>query len=764
MESLFRDGGKSLIGNLVHRVFDSQETEECDVPFRHKSRGTVHLHVEGTISGDWNECRLVLVDVTARVCAEEDLRRSEERYRALVEVSSQVLYRMSADWSEMRGLEGGSVLADTRATSTDWFQMYIPEPDRELVRETVEHAIQEGTAFRLEHRVWQVNGSLGWVSSRAIPLRDAHGNIVEWFGGANDITERKVAEERIRRQNAVFDGIGRIFRGALACTEQELGKICLAVAEEVTGSRFGFIGEIQPDGLLHILEISNPGWVCCTMHDQSEHCPPPGNFKIHGLYGHVILEGKPFYTNTPHSHHASIGTPEGHPPLTSFLGVPLYREDTVVGVIALANREEGFGLDDIESVTSLAEAVVRAFDRKRAENLLTESQQRLSTAWDGGKMGMWEWTLATGALIWSPYEFELLDLPSNVKKPTIELFFQMVHPGDLAELKASIRCALDELRPWEHEFRIVLSNGQVRWLVGASHVLLGSDGAAEKMVGVNYDITDRKAMETKLRLAHDTLEQRVQERTVELRAANHELESFCYSVAHELGAPLRGINCFSSILLEEHAGGLDDEGRDFLQKIGSAALRLGLLVDDLLNLSRVTRRKLTRVRVDLAAVAREVIHELGSREPLRQVGVEIAEVLTADWDPSLAKLALQNLLGNAWKYTSKIPQAKIEFGSCIQNEEVVFFVRDNGIGFDMSYVEKIFLPFERLHRIGEYEGTGIGLATVQRIVTMHGGRIWAEAEEGKGATFFFTPQMALSLRENSSSLSQKDFRTPATEG
>ena len=168
---------------------------------------------------------------------------------------------------------------------------------------------------------------------------------------------------------------------------------------------------------------------------------------------------------------------------------------------------------------------------------------------------------------------------------------------------------------------------------------------------------------------------------------------------------------------------------------------MGVLVDDLLSLSRVTRRKLVRQRVDLVLIARAVIHELASRDPVRQVVVEIAEGLAADWDPGLAKLALQNLLGNAWKYTSKIPQARIEFGSCTRNGEVVFFVRDNGIGFDMTYVEKIFLPFERLHRIGEYDGTGIGLATVQRIVGMHGGSIWAESEEGKGATFFFTPGM-----------------------
>jgi len=157
-----------------------------------------------------------------------------------------------------------------------------------------------------------------------------------------------------------------------------------------------------------------------------------------------------------------------------------------------------------------------------------------------------------------------------------------------------------------------------------------------------------------------------------------------------------------------------------------------------LKLSRVTRRKLSREEVPLSELARQVVEGLRAREPEREVEVEIADGVRGNWDPALVELALQNLLGNAWKYTGKTASARIEFGVLRRGDDAVFYLRDNGIGFDMSYAQKIFLPFERLHRLGEYEGTGIGLATVDRVISMHGGRIWAEAEPGKGATFYFT--------------------------
>jgi light-regulated signal transduction histidine kinase (bacteriophytochrome) len=228
-------------------------------------------------------------------------------------------------------------------------------------------------------------------------------------------------------------------------------------------------------------------------------------------------------------------------------------------------------------------------------------------------------------------------------------------------------------------------------------------------------------------------------RTLELQTANKELEAFCFSVSHDLRAPLRSIDGFSDVLLKEYQDKLDEQGQRYLQRVRSATLRMGQLIDDLLGLSRVTRTEMRREDVDLTAAAREVVIELRRLEPERNVEVTIAEGLAAQGDPQLLRQVLENLLGNAWKYTSKQAAARIEIGSCRgRNGRPAFFVRDNGAGFDMSYANKLFGVFQRLHSPSEFPGTGVGLATVQRIVQRHGGEVWAEGSVGLGATFYFT--------------------------
>jgi light-regulated signal transduction histidine kinase (bacteriophytochrome) len=220
--------------------------------------------------------------------------------------------------------------------------------------------------------------------------------------------------------------------------------------------------------------------------------------------------------------------------------------------------------------------------------------------------------------------------------------------------------------------------------------------------------------------------------------ANRELESFSYSVAHDLRAPLRGIDGFSQALVEDCAGQLDDRGREYLKYIRESAQRMTQLIDDLLVLSRVTRADLNRTRVDLSSLARSVVERLQVSGTDRAVTWTIQDGLIATGDARLLRAALENLLGNAWKFTSKQPSARIEFGALFEKQHVVYFVRDNGAGFDMTYAGKLFGAFQRLHAAEEFEGTGIGLATVQRIVRRHGGRVWAEGAVGRGASFYFT--------------------------
>ena len=220
-------------------------------------------------------------------------------------------------------------------------------------------------------------------------------------------------------------------------------------------------------------------------------------------------------------------------------------------------------------------------------------------------------------------------------------------------------------------------------------------------------------------------------------AANRELEAFSYSVAHDLRAPLRGVDGFSQALLEDHADKLDDEGRGYLKHLRESAQRMGRLIDDLLALSRVTRSELVREQVDLSGLAQNVAAQLQKAQPERRAEIVIAAGMVVDGDARLLRVALENLLGNAWKFTGKCAEPLVEVG-VMSGSDHAFFVRDNGAGFDMAYASKLFGAFQRLHSTDEFEGTGIGLATVQRIINRHGGRIWASGEVDRGATFYFT--------------------------
>jgi signal transduction histidine kinase len=238
--------------------------------------------------------------------------------------------------------------------------------------------------------------------------------------------------------------------------------------------------------------------------------------------------------------------------------------------------------------------------------------------------------------------------------------------------------------------------------------------------------------------AQGELEHRVQDRTQQLVAANHELEAFSYSVSHDLRGPLQTIHGFVHMLSADYGSQLDGRGRDYLQQLRTSSRRMAELIEDLLNLSRVSTTAMHGERVDLSAMAKSIAHNLQSREPARNVEFVIANCGPSEGDSRLLQIVMENLLSNAWKYTSGRTQARIEFGCQSRPSGRVYFIRDNGAGFDGRQADRLFKPFQRLHSENEFPGTGIGLATVQRIVQRHGGEVWGESEAGRGATFYFT--------------------------
>lgn len=359
------------------------------------------------------------------------------------------------------------------------------------------------------------------------------------------------------------------------------------------------------------------------------------------------------------------------------------------------------------------------------------------------------------ALAWGLFRFRLLEIVPVARDAVIEGMDDGVIAVDLRGRVVDLNPAAQRIL--DHPASEVL--GSALALVAPDLDALiegyGASSEAHKEVELgggparrSYDLTlsslrDREGRRTGwLLMLHDVTERKRVERELirqraELAHSNAELEHFAYLIAHDLRAPLRSISGFSHILLEDHADRLDEEGRDHLQRVRAAALRMDRLIDELLELSRLTRAEMRHQAVDLSALARELAAELEHDQPTRRAEFVIADGLSANGDARLLRVALWNLLDNAWKFTSKEDKARIEFGSTTRDGELAYFVRDNGVGFDETYADKLFGAFQRLHASEEFEGTGIGLATVARIVHRHGGRVWAEGVVGEGATFYF---------------------------
>ncbi|HEY9851414.1 MAG TPA: PAS domain-containing protein [Leptolyngbyaceae cyanobacterium] len=334
----------------------------------------------------------------------------------------------------------------------------------------------------------------------------------------------------------------------------------------------------------------------------------------------------------------------------------------------------------------------------------------------------------------------LVQIPGNdeVKETVI---FDYLIKEDINDYLVRILPEVRKTGRWQGEYR--LRNFQTNHPIVVDHnSFLIKDPDTGKPIAyatVTRDITERKKVEEEIKKLNEELEERVRERTAQLEAINKELEAFSYSVSHDLRAPLRSIDGFSQALLERCGDRLDEKSKHYLKRVRAGSQRMAELIDDLLSLSRLTRSEMHYQRVDMSAIAKAISVELQETQPDRQVEWAIAENLTAKGDTRLLKVVLENLLNNAWKFTSNTIHSRIEFGCIIQEDDrPAYFVRDNGAGFDMAYADKLFGAFQRLHSPTEFPGTGIGLATVQRIINRHGGRVWGESAIKQGATFYFT--------------------------
>ncbi len=448
------------------------------------------------------------------------------------------------------------------------------------------------------------------------------------------------------------------------------------------------------------------------------------NGQVEALFGYTRdeLVGQPIEILIPERHRQShVGDRNGYleAPKTRVMGV---------GLELHGRRKDGsefpieVSLSPLETEHGLliSSAIRDVTDRKRAEH----QRARLAAIVDASDDAIIGKTLDGTITSWNDGARQLFGYAADevIGKSITVLIPEGRQHEEIAILETLAR---GEVRRFDtvrrrkdgREVEVSVTSSPVRDVAG--HVI----GVSK----VARDITERRRNELALARAKDAAE-----------ASNRELEAFSYSVAHDLRAPLRGMNGFAQLLLDDYGAKFDDEGRDWLSEILNNAKKMGSLIDALLSLSRVTRSEIRRIPVDLSNVVRTIANQLSAADSERSVEWVIQEQLRADFDPPLARALIDNLIGNAWKFTSKRREARIEFGEATKDGARAFYVRDNGAGFDMAYAEKLFAPFQRLHTTQEFDGTGIGLATVQRIVRRHGGRLWAEGVVDGGATFWFS--------------------------
>jgi PAS domain S-box-containing protein len=472
-----------------------------------------------------------------------------------------------------------------------------------------------------------------------------------------------------------------------------------------------------------------------------------GTFLVYGFLSGLIVPEAAFFP-------ASIFNTRA---FFSSTGIPVQLARTACAVISFFTITRILKVFEWESINSLREARDKLEERVRertealrrtndqllgtiddlklAQSALQESEGRLALAQKAGHVGVFDWDLISGKIVWSEQLEELFGLTPDVFEGDYESWMKRVAPEDVQRLNTFFREWLQSGKEEEHwEYLFPGPGGGMRWMESRGRMIANTPGHPQRIIGVSVDVTDRKRAEEQITALNEELKRHV----AQLQAANAELEAFSYSVSHDLRAPLRHLNGFIEMLNKRTAKGLDEKSKHYLDVISASSNQMGRLIDDLLGFSRAGRVEMKREEMDSNTLAREVIAELSDETRGRNVVWEIKTLPRVVGDPALLRLVWTNLISNALKFTRGRSRSIIEIEAEERGKDYVFHVKDNGVGFDMKYKHKLFGLFQRLHRPEEFEGTGVGLANVQRIVRRHGGSVWAEGVLGEGATFSFS--------------------------
>lgn len=538
-----------------------------------------------------------------------------------------------------------------------------------------------------------------WIEGHSIPERQADGSTI-WYGFLQDVTERRQVDAQLR-ENA------ERLRLALEAANQGLYDLNIQTGEAHVNPEYALMLGYDPEAF----HETNAAWIKRLHPDDRDRVI--ANFKAY-ISGEIPAYAVEFRQRTAQG------------PWKWILSV---------GKI-VAWDDAGNPLRMLGTHTDITE-------RKQAEAIMREREEWLRMAYDAAEIGHWQQEFASGKVVFDQHTSAHFGFSSG-EVPAEEVL-KRVHPEDWERLYNTQNAALSDPSGntrYAVEFRVVHPDGSIRWLALQARIIFMENSNLPRRpliaVGTSQDITARKQFEAQILQINEELEQRVAERTAQLEATNKELEAFTYSVSHDLRAPLRAIDGYTRIIEEDYAPALDEEGQRVCAVVRGETRRMGELIDDLLAFSRLGRTLMQPEPINMAEMARAVFDELSASLDRERITFQVDDLPTAVGDARLIRQVWVNLLSNAIKFSSKSEQPQIELGSGKTSAEIIYWVRDNGAGFDMRYADKLFGVFQRLHSEREFEGTGVGLAIVQRIIHRHNGKVWAEGSIGAGATFFFT--------------------------
>ena len=642
--------------------------------------------------GQFIHSRCFVRNITTRKNMEEALRRSEQRFRQLAESIQSVFWLWAPGEKEFlyvspayEKIWGRSCESLTRRPAA-FIETVHPE-DRPAVQRKIA-AQDAGEETLSEYRIVRPDGTLRWVRDRAFPLQDERGRVYRIAGISEDITERKEAQLAVQEKEIKFRAIFE--------------------------NSFDAIG-VSRDGLLVMV---NPALV-----------------RLYGCDSADELIGTPV---------AELVVKDERERVRAYAVQRQRGEAAPSNYLTRGRRRDGTELEievdvstfELKGSPHILFMLRDVTARRRAEDSLRKSESSLRLAQRIGRIGSWEADLEQETLEWSEETYRIFGCVPEKFAPTECGFFELVHPDDRLTVRRVADHALSHSKYYSVDYRILCPDGTERHLVQQARIVRNDDGRPVQMIGTVQDITERKRAEESLRELNEQLETRVQERTRQLEQANQELESFSYSVSHDLQAPVRAINGFVQILREDHHDRMDAEMVRLCGVIASNSRRMGEMIEDLLSFSKLDAHDFRSVPTDMKSLAALVANEQVAVANSAAL-VRIGELPPASVDESLFRQVFSNLISNALKYSRSNSAPEIEVGARTEGGDVVYFVRDNGVGFDMRYAGKLFKVFQRLHQTEQFEGTGVGLAIVQRVVQRHGGRVWAESAPGRGATFHF---------------------------